>query len=347
MSRNMIDANRRLFAHLEEYCARREEPLGTAGAVRWVHSPVEVDRETLKNAKVLENLRYGRYRALCHLELANSHYVGLVGFDFPIELPQLVAQEVTSGFAVTLLSELRPQPLAGPSAVRDVVEVGQRGETGYAGHESEAIQTLFPSLQLLECRQPPEGDAIWRLFLMICSQECQQGGSWMEAELTEALVSLTDLSVAALPYRAICLSMFDADPRSLFMALYRCIEATYAYESAQKIVDKFSLEVTWQELAEALDEEIGWHPQEASSLNLVLKHALQADLDELCRLFKVEAGTDVAATAGKVLYRLRNRVVHHRTGEAVGFDEYDWNSLCRVLIDVVFHVFTHAYARAE
>ncbi len=347
MSRNMIAANQRLFAHLESYCARRGEPLATAGSVRWVRSQSALDRSVLKDLKVHEVLRFGRYRALCRTRLAQTNYIGLLGFEFAVDLPQLVARELGAGFVVALLSELLPQPLSGPAQVRDVVEVGRADEEEYGGHEHDAIQSVFPPLQLLECREVPDGDAIWRLFLLVCGQECQQGGSWMESELTDALSSLTDLSVAALPYQAICLSMFDADPRSLFMALYRCIEATYAYEATQKIVDKLRLEVTWLELATVLDGEIGWHPQEASTLNLVLKNALRTDLGELCRLLKSELGADPATSAGKALYQLRNRVVHHRGGEAVGFDDYDWNALCGVLINVVFHVFTHAYSRGQ
>ena len=149
---------------------------------------------------------------------------------------------------------------------------------------------------------------------MICAEECRQGASWIEQDLAYVLVSLTDLSIPSMPYAAICRSMFDTDPRTLFMALYRCIEATYAFESSRKVVDRLGPAIPWQELAAALEEEVGWHPQEASSLQVVLRHAMEKDLEELCACLGAEAGKDVQISAGRSLYALRNQVVHYRPG---------------------------------
>jgi hypothetical protein len=180
---------------------------------------------------------------------------------------------------------------------------------------------------------------------MICAEECQQGGSWIESDLADVLVTLTDLNVPALPYSAICRSMFDSDPRSLFMALYRCIEATYAFESSRRVVDRLGLQLQWQALAAALEEEVGWHPQEASSLNVVLRHAVEDDLLDLCDCLSVDVGRDLQASAGRALYSLRNHIVHFRPGIASpAVQEIDWKQLCRVLVGIVFHAFTRAYA---
>ncbi|TQN01026.1 hypothetical protein FHX68_1165, partial [Microbacterium lacticum] len=37
------------------------------------------------------------------------------------------------------------------------------------------------------------------------------------------------------------------DPRSLFMSLYRCVEATYAHDKATKLKQGLSIEHEWQE----------------------------------------------------------------------------------------------------
>ena len=158
------------------------------------------------------------------------------------------------------------------------------------------------------------------------------------------LVSLTDLNVPALPYAAIGESMFDADPRSLYMALYRCIEATYAFETSRRLVDDLKLSVPWVEMAEALANVAGWRPQEASSLNIVLRNALEQDLRDVCQCLNVSVGNDVAASAGKAIYSLRNRIVHYRPGtERVELESVAWNMLCHLLVRIVFHVFTKAY----
>lgn len=129
------------------------------------------------------------------------------------------------------------------------------------------------------------------------------------------------------------------------MALYRCIEATYAYESSRRLVERLALGVSWQDMAAALESEVGWHPQEASSLNLVLQYALEQDLVDICSCLGVDAGTDVRVAAGRAIYSLRNGIVHFRPGaQEVAVENTDWNLLCRLLIRVIFSVFTHVYS---
>jgi hypothetical protein len=340
----MKTANSLLFSHLESYCVRRGQPLEDAGKVRYVSSD-ELEKKFLKDLKVNLSMRFGNHRSLTHLRLGDEHFIGLIGFEFEPGLPALSPVPANGGMVVCLLSTIKPLPSVGPATVRNIVEVGSMEDRGYAGHAASAIESLFPQIQVLKCSQPLEDDAAWRVFLMICAQECMQGGSWVEDELSEALVSLTDLNIPSMPYSAICRSMFDADPRSLFMALYRCIEATYAYESSRRLVEKLKLEISWQEMAAALDSEVGWHPQEAQSLNVVLQHAVKQDLADVCECLGVELGNDVQATAGRAIYSLRNKIVHFRAGsEEPGVDEIDWNRLCYLLVGIVFNVFTRAYS---
>jgi hypothetical protein len=181
---------------------------------------------------------------------------------------------------------------------------------------------------------------------MLCADECQKSGSWIDAELAEVIVALADVGIPFLPYEALCRSMFDFDPRSLFMALYRCIEATYAYESCRKLVNKLSLGTAWHELAAALESEVGWHPREAASLNLVLKYAHEGDLADICALLKLDAGDNLADSAGRAIYRMRNSFVHFRPGNKPpsDLDSMDWNRLCKLIAQIVFSVFSRAYA---
>ncbi|MFI6681996.1 hypothetical protein [Kribbella sp. NPDC050470] len=342
----MKQANSLLFSNLESFCIRRGETLENPGKVRYVSSDT-VDREFLKNLKVSSVLKFGNHRSLSHLRLADQHYIGLIGFDFEPTLSTLIPLTVNGGMAVCLLSTIQPAPSVGPASVRNIVEVASAEDPEYSGHSADAIQSLFPVIQVLECSQVLDEDAVWRIYLMICAEECMRGGSWIGDKLSDALVTLTGLAIPSMPYPAICRSMFDADPRSLFMALYRCIEATYAYESSRRLVDRLNLSVRWQEVAEALDDEIGWHPQEAQSLNLVLQHAVEQDLADICECLSVSVREDreIHPQAGKAIYALRNKIVHFRSASSEPYvDETDWNRLCYLLVGVVFSVFTQAYS---
>jgi hypothetical protein len=282
---------------------------------------------------------------LIHLYIGEEHYIGMLGFDFEPTLPTMELLDNNVGFSMCVLLETRAAPIATPPNVRNIVEAGKKGEEGYRGHTREAIEDLFPRIQVVQSSGPLDNDAVWRLFLIVCTEECMRGGSWIEDKLARNLVALTDLNIPAMPYAAICRSIFDADPRSLFMALYRCIEATYSHQSSKQLVEKLGLGISWRQMAEALEDEIGWHPQEAASLNIVLKNTIDDDLEAICRCLRVDVGKDVQVSAGRAIYSLRNSIVHFRPGtKEISVDEIDWNHLCELLTNVVFDVFTKAYA---
>lgn len=344
MDRNMIRANQRLFKHLVDYCHRRGEAIAAPQAVRYISTDDE-DKRFLRELELGALLRFGNHRSLTHLTFQDRHYVALMGFEFEPTLVHVGEGDLNAGMATCLWSELLPLPIVSAAQVRNVIEVGSRLDPSYDGHEASAIGSVFPRITVLESAQSLDADSAWRLFLMICAEECRQGGSWVESSLAEELVSLTDLNIPSMPYPAICRSMFDADPRSLFMALYRCLEATYAYESSRRLVERLAVGIAWQDMANALEREVGWRPQEASSLNLVLQYAINSDLEELCACLRVEPGSDLRSSAGKAVYSLRNGIVHYRPGMAqIDTDSVDWNRLCEILIRIVFHVFTRAYS---
>ena len=270
--------------------------------------------------------------------------MGLLGFEFEPPLPDLTAVDDNPGILLCLLYESSVAPVVSTAQVRNAIDVGHKGESGYVGHDANAIRSLFPRIQLLRATQPLDQDSVWRVFLRLCAFECGQGGSWIEDELSSELVALTDLNVPELPYRALCRSMFDLDPRGLFMALYRCVEATYAYESCRKLVEALGVSKAWQDLAGALEKEIGWHPAEAASLNLILQHAHSADLEQLCECLNAEFGADLVIRTGRAIYGLRNRIVHYRLGmQTVDVEQYDWNRICVCLIRVVYSIFARVH----
>ncbi len=346
MSRDMKLANRTLFEHLELFCAKRGEPIQSAGLPRYVGGD-QADEHYLKNLRVRTFIHFGRRRTLSWLTHDTSSFVALTGFEFELELPQLGPIPTPPGIGVCVLSELKPQPVVSPAVIRNVVEVGSMTDHDYGGHSYRAIASLFPGVQVFQSEALYDDDSAWRLFLMACVEECQHGESWIDADLAGELVSLADLNVEMLPYGSLCRSMFDSDPRSLYMALYRCIEATYAFESCRKLVTALSLDTEWYDLAAALESEVGWHPQEAANLNLVLQHALEDDLVRVCKCLGVERGNDVAISAGRAIYKLRNNIVHFRPGQyGVEAERIDWNDLCRRLVGIIFSVFSHAYGGA-
>lgn len=344
MTRNMKRANTTLFEILEKYCVARGEPIPSAGVVRYVSGDATA-QYYLQVLEVGPILKFGHHRSLSRLRAGGEYFIALLGFEFESELSQLTLIDSNPGISVCLLSEVAPRPIASPANIWNIVEASSADESDYSGHDIEQVEGLFPAIRVFRCTEPIDDDSTWQLFLMLSAEECQRGGSWIDDDLAGAISTLAELNIPSLPYAAISRSMFDLDPRSLYMALYRCIEATYAYESCRKLVSRLSLSASWLELAVALESEVGWHPQEASNLNLVLQYALDEDLEEVCDCLSVDGAADLHVAAGRAIYRLRNRIVHFRPGgEPFDVDSIDWNRLCKCLVMIVFNVFSRAYS---
>jgi len=272
--------------------------------------------------------------------------IGATGFEVELDMPELDEFDASVGIQLALLSEVGPQPIASTSTVRNIVEVDDMTNPSYEGHDFASVSGLFPVVRAWKTFNVADDDSIWQIFLMISVKECQFGGSWIDDRLAEELTALAQLHVPSLPYRALCHSIFDLDPRSLFLALYRCIEATYAYETCQRLVDHLSLDTDWQSLAQALALTASWRPSEASSLQLSLRYALDNDLEDICRVLKTDGGNDLRVRAGRAIYDLRNRIVHYRPWlDRTSIDDLDWDQICVSLVRIVLDVFHQAFTR--
>lgn len=344
----MIAANKTLIRRLTDFAAQRDYPVPDPSAARWVHANPAAD-EVLKVAVLRSFMSFGRFRHLAWLEVNEQHFVATVGFDYEVDDPGFELLEDIQGYDVCLLTELAVSPSAPAAEVYNVVAANSRdSDPGYHGHDNTQIMSLFPPIRVFASADLITEELIWPIFLSISSEESRTGGSWIESELADCLSALAEANVDLLPYKELCRSTLDLDPRSLFMSLYRCIEATYAHDKATKLKKDLSIEHEWHKIAEVLENAMSWRPLEASSLNVVLAYAKQDDLLEVCECLDVtlQDDTNLASAAGKAIYQLRNRIVHYRPALApVDSAEIDWNRLCIALVSVAHEVFHTAYGQ--
>lgn len=348
MPPTMIESFTALFNHLEDFCTLRGDPVANPRHTRWVRRDSDEAVETLKHLTVEQAYVFSESRMVAWATVRDEHYICLVGFDAEIEISPLWEREVDSGFSVALLSQLRPRPRVNTAQVRNVVEAGSKEEGDYSGHDARHIEDLFPKIRIYQSNASVDEDVAWRLYLRACTQESREGDSWIGDELADSLDTLARLEVPVMPYFGLCQSIFDADRRTMFLSIYRCIEATYAFYATNKLRNQLSIPQPWEQVAEALSNSISWRAPEAQSLNQMLDCAIPRDLEAICKILHVDPPANkqrLSSAAGKAIYELRNRIVHYRPGtSSVRQEEYDWNELCRVLTDITFHVFTEAYA---
>jgi hypothetical protein len=157
-------------------------------------------------------------------------------------------------------------------------------------------------------------------------------------------MALAALSAPSFPYDFVSRAAFDSDPRAMYMALYRCIEATYALSKSTALADKLDLDLHWSEMAIKLETVLKWRPRERESLEAVLALASEQDLERIVLAFGKKPGSNLATLAADQIYALRNEIVHYGAGrKSVEIASYDWNVVCGALIGIVYDVFNNAF----
>lgn len=254
-----------------------------------------------------------------------------------------------------IINELQVLPTGSPYELADII-LGAP-ESSFAGVYEvcwEQLRDQYPvinfyALDLLVAQdsalQFDVGDE-WRAMSTAVLHAGRTDESWMSEETVNALRELITSGSSEIPFHSLARSFLDLDPRSLFMALYRCLEATYSFHPMAELRDRLGMEHDWQEVARALADVLKWRPQEEDSLakmlnlaeeNLVrdLGAALQADLRE---------ASNPGKTVAKKLYALRNAIVHHRPGLSTDDQAVDdWDEVCSTLSRVVERVSVAVY----
>lgn len=350
MPRTMKDVQKTFFRGLSVYSDVRGEtidPPERRARDRYIEGNDETD-DDLKRLEICHQVQFGKHRALVHLMKDEQHYLATIGFEFPEDSADVDPLELSSGFFAVLITSLQIQPTASAGTVKNVVGVAAMGDDGYEGHSLEELAKLFPVVRIFQSRAVIDPESVSQYFLSQCIEENERGGSWIDANLAHELRAIRNSGIPLLPYDALSRATFDLDPRSMFMALYRCLEATYAFESCRQLASSLFTDKSWRDLAIALDEKLSWRPRESESLETILKYALDGDLLDICAALKHDVGDSPTRSAGKSIYTLRNRIVHFNASmQSVPIDSVDWNAVCAALSRIVLAVFGTAFLQLE
>lgn len=342
MSRNMVDVNQAIFAGLDNHCASQELSLKNAGTPRWIESRSH-DRRFIKSAKLIDRVSMGPSRAILRFDLDGSTYFACQGLSQQIEISGVLFLEPEAGQAATLIYEARPRPISDLSIIRQFVEFSDKqSDPSYLGHPAQGLLTVFPQLSIGKFSEL-NIEETWRHFFLISLCEVD-GSSWISDDLIQTLKAVCELDPSKIPYKTLCRSIFDTDPSALFLALYRCIEALYAYDSAKRVGKSLKLDTHWSDIAVVLEDEIGWHPREEGSLEKLMLLAEKHDLTGACvTLGDTEPPEEqgaLARRAAKQIYKTRNSLVHYRPSHhKVDISKTDWGSVCSFMSGIVLSIY--------
>ncbi|MEJ6847179.1 hypothetical protein V3589_13295 [Sinorhizobium fredii] len=273
-------------------------------------------------------------------ELDNSFFLFTVGFDtkdIPGEFEEI---DVTAAHVTVILSELSVRPRLSPLEIRDLVEIGDKeSEPQYKGHTLGAIQSIFPLIRVFSTKKSFASP--WKIYFRVCLDECSYLQTWVDQETIVTLQAVCDLDADLIPYKVLCRSIFDSDPGSLFLALYRCLERLYAFSSAKDLSVELNSHLSWEVVASALEDKLGWWPKEEGSLEKLLQFASRNDLENVLLGMNeaIPSSADLVKIATRRVYKLRNSLVHYRPAHAAtSHDHFHWNQVCTAMAGIVMDV---------
>lgn len=339
-SRNKIEANKVIFEKLDSFCQARGTTISNAGIARWIET-TEENRAFLIHAEAVNSLVLSPTLAIQRFDFEDRSYFVTAGFETVEDPEELIREDLNGSILTAFLSETDVRVTATPDEVRNVVEVGQLGEPEYNGHAFEQMASLFPNIQVYSTPRlvKEESEAT---FFLLCLADRRRVDHWIDEELANSLKSLASLTANAIPYRNLSRATLDIDPASLFLALYRTLESLYAREKTSILMTALAIKRrTWLDVAQSLEEHLGWYPREETSLENLLRHAKETTLESILTEFKLikTEGMNLPAVTAKRIYALRNSLVHYRPfHQASPIPSLNWGRLCEAMISLVLEV---------
>jgi hypothetical protein len=345
VTRNKIAANVAVFNQLDQHIGRAGLTPPNAGQARWIATS-DAEQQNLKSFLFTNVFRISPTRLIGRFDSGVRSVFVLFGFSESFESSNFTIVDVDAGLLTAALCDLAPQPTASALKVSDIVGAADRRIVGYDGHDASAIASLFPRCAALEAEDLGKDESA-RLFFKLCLDEAVCGESWIGQELGRELNLLFSLDLLEIPYDILSRSLFDFDPASLFLALYRSIEFLYVYTSAIKLKFNLGLKQDWSTIGAALEEDLGWFPREAASLQSLLALANDRDLAELCTAINGSVPMEdsgLAMISGKLIYSLRNSIVHFRPAHRqLNRERVDWAGLCSAMTKVVIYIYSDIF----
>lgn len=340
-SRNMIEANSKIFSDLDKYCSLNGEPLQNANEARWIISEKGIDKRRLVKATLTSSISLGSSLKIGRFDLDKVSLFCTVGLELPSDVAGLLCEDIGGGMLTVVLSEFLPTPKASAVEVKNIIGIG-RSTSGYIGHEGHELSQLYPPVRVFSDIDLSE-DETARIYFLICLADKFRAGVWMDSSLRANLELIAELSPIAIPYRILCRSLFDTDPGAVFLALYRCLEALYAYSHTSELMKRLGMDLEWNHLARVLEETLAWRPREEPSLCILLQQAVSEDLKTMLSALsdKLPEKADLVNYTAKKMYQLRNSLVHYRAfHQSFDHESIDWNRLCEATALMVLHIYS-------
>lgn len=341
MARTMIDANTAIFRSLDDVVSGLGGAIPNSGSPRWIATSPN-DRSFLKDSKVRDFVEIGLTRKVLHIEYQSCSYFFTVGFSEKNKAANFEEIDLNSSQLTLVLFEGKVKPIRGSlEIIQNVGGQDRNSDLNYEGHSPDLIYPLYPAIRLFKSSGGVVAD-FWQAHFMLCLEEAMTTGAWLSEDLFNSLITMSELDAAKIPYAVLCRSIFDHDKASLFLALYRCLEALYSYSATASLVYNLGIKKDWKTVSKQLEIDLRWYPKEDTALQGLFKGVGLRDLRGISEALNIptEPIDTLSTRTARAVYDIRNKSVHFRPfHQDENFELIDWDKLCIVLSCIVLDIY--------
>lgn len=317
--------------------ASPDRVLSNSDAPRWIKKLSENDVTLMSQADVREACFITRHLRAFLLQHEGRRFLSVSGLEADDDLPDgFQALELTPGFLALAVSELNLLPRASSIEIFDAIESSFQGEGGYEGHELEDVAKLFPDVSIFKLNEDADSSgSIWRSIGVLLSEFYGQGPIELSTESLKSLKELYEAGSNHVPFRNIVQGHIAMTWSGLFLELYRAIEQLYSVPKLTNLTDQWASPKPFYELAQLLENQLGWRPKEEDALRELIESCDASLLDMLASEFCPDAENKAPAVA-RAIYKQRNSLVHFRPAmPEEDCSTQQWNNRIALMIKLV------------
>ncbi|WP_299734110.1 hypothetical protein [uncultured Tateyamaria sp.] len=327
-----------LFAKLVDVVeSSPDRALTNSKAPRWIKKLSDEDAALMSQADVIEACLVTRHLRASLLQHEDAIFLCVSGLEADEDLPiAFEAIELTPGHFALAVSELKLEPRASAIEIFDTIDGSFSGEDGYEGHDLEDVTKLFPDLSIFQLNKDADSSgSIWRSLGVLLSVFYGQGPIELSEEALGSLRELYEAGSDHVPFRNIVQGHLAMSWSGLFLELYRAIEQLYSVPKLTNLTDHWVSPKPFYELAELLENQLGWRPKEEDALRELIEGCDASLLDMLAIELCPNAENKAQAVA-KAIYKQRNSLVHFRPAmPEQDYSTQQWNDRISLMIKLV------------
>lgn len=317
-----------------------------------LHDAVYIDTSNnedldIENTEIIAINRYSSYKIYSLMKRGNDLFLCLHNNDIDTsKIPEVVISELTTGqkglWTLFVTEAMNKICLASNDTAYEIynnfLSFDHEEDKGNAREiKFSDLEPLLPNIKIYKVHDTcisTEKD----LSKIQGYIEATAGYNQFNEDIINLFIEIFQ-SNYKIPFDTLYLSMTSNHYKQSFIEIYRCIERLYPIPALAEFYQNIQIPVACNiELAEIIENTIGWRPKESESLEKILS---ALDQDCILSLNAAKSGTPFSSFSNSnFIYKLRNANVHFRKSlGTTNFPEKKWQEIILAMLKVTKNIY--------